>query len=147
MAFQLLGTLPLSKPVLTYCQWDPLEQTYMKFKSKCEYFLSRKCSWKCCLQNGSHFVQAFSNTCLKLHTGLFFYPVSLTKPCETFSRFGSVPTYTEITKQCLFERELGHVSLSLSDIVCLYKKRFELSSSFCRCVPINRTSTTKMWRR
>ena len=31
------------------------------------FFLSRKCIWKCCLQNGSHFVQASMGQCIYLY--------------------------------------------------------------------------------
>ena len=43
--------------MLTYCQFDPEEQTSKKFKSKYKTFHARKCIRKCCLQNGGHFVQ------------------------------------------------------------------------------------------
>ena len=33
-----IGTKPLSKPVLSYCQLDPYEQTSVKFKSKYKTF-------------------------------------------------------------------------------------------------------------
>ena len=34
----------------------PQEQTYLKFKSKCKTFHSRKCIWKYRLGNGGHFI-------------------------------------------------------------------------------------------
>ena len=36
MAYGLLSTEPLRKPMLKNCQLDPQEQTSMKFKSKLE---------------------------------------------------------------------------------------------------------------
>ena len=48
----------LSEPMLKYCQLDPWEQNSVKSWSKFIHFHSRKCIWKCCLENGSHFVSA-----------------------------------------------------------------------------------------
>ena len=56
MAYCLLGTKPLSKPMLGYCQLDPKEQTSVKFQSKYKTFHSQKCIWKHRLLNGGHFV-------------------------------------------------------------------------------------------
>ena len=53
----LFGTKPLPKPVLTYCQLGPCEQTSVKFQSKYKYFHARKCYRECPLQSGGHFVQ------------------------------------------------------------------------------------------
>ena len=53
----------LSKPVLVYCQLDCKEQTSVKFSSKYQIFHSRKCIWKCRLQNTAHFVS--DSTCVK----------------------------------------------------------------------------------
>ena len=39
MACRLFGAKPSSKPVLGYCQFDPEEQTLVKFKSKYEIFV------------------------------------------------------------------------------------------------------------
>ena len=52
----LLDIKPLFKPMLPYCWLDPniSVKPYLKFKS----FSSRKCTWKCRLQNGSHFISA-----------------------------------------------------------------------------------------
>ena len=47
MACRLFGVKPLSKPVLCYCQLDPLEQTSVKFETKYEAFHWRKCIWNC----------------------------------------------------------------------------------------------------
>ena len=49
MACHLSGTKPLSEPILDYCQLNPWE----KFESKHCNFHSRKCDWKCRLQNVS----------------------------------------------------------------------------------------------
>ena len=40
------------------CQLDPGEQTSVKLYSEFSLFHSRKCIWKCCLENVSHFVLA-----------------------------------------------------------------------------------------
>ena len=56
MACRLSGAKPLPEPMLIYCQLDPQEQTSMKSESKYKIFRSRKCIWKCCQQNGNHFV-------------------------------------------------------------------------------------------
>ena len=61
MACRLFCTKPLSKPVLGYCQLDPLGHISVKFQSKYKYFHSRKCIWKYLLRNGGHFVQGEMN--------------------------------------------------------------------------------------
>ena len=38
------------------CQLDPSGQTSVKFQLEFKYFRSRKCIWKCRLQNGAHFL-------------------------------------------------------------------------------------------
>ena len=53
VACHLLGAKPLPEPTLTYCQEHISMKLYLKFKS----FYLRKCVWKCCLQNVSHFIQ------------------------------------------------------------------------------------------
>ena len=57
MACQLFGAKPLSKPMLSYCQLDPKEQTSVKFQSKYKNFHSWKCIWKYRIWNGGHLVQ------------------------------------------------------------------------------------------
>ena len=57
MACRLYGAKPLSEPVLDYYQLDPLQQSSVKFYSKCKIFHSWKCIWKHRLRNGGHFVQ------------------------------------------------------------------------------------------
>ena len=57
MAWRLFGAKPSSKPMLGYCQSDPLEQTSVKYWSKFKTFHSRKCIWKYRLWNGGHFVK------------------------------------------------------------------------------------------
>ena len=54
MAWRLVGTKPLSELILIYRQLVPKEQYSVKFSSKVQYFHSRKCNWKCHLQNGGH---------------------------------------------------------------------------------------------
>ena len=39
MACRLFGAKPLSKPMMSYCQLDPREQTSMKFQSKYKTFI------------------------------------------------------------------------------------------------------------
>ena len=58
MACHLFGTKPSSEPKLQYCQLDPKEHISAKFYLKFKCFHSRKCTWTCRLQNGSHFVLA-----------------------------------------------------------------------------------------
>ena len=58
MVCRLFGAKPLSEPMLGYCQVDPQEQTSVKFISKFIHFHSRKCIWKCRVENGGHFVLA-----------------------------------------------------------------------------------------
>ena len=67
MACCLVGTKPLSEPMPTYYQLDPMEHNSMKFYSKFKYFHSRKYIWSCRLWNGSHFVQGE----MSLHSWLF----------------------------------------------------------------------------
>ena len=59
MTSRLFGAKPSPVPELTYCHWSSLEQTlvnYFFFFAKYECILSIKCTWKCRLQNGGHFV-------------------------------------------------------------------------------------------
>ena len=45
MAWRHFGIKPLPEAMLTYCQFDPQEQTSVKYQSKFKYFLWRKCVW------------------------------------------------------------------------------------------------------
>ena len=54
----LVGAKPLPEPLLTYCEWDPREQTWVKLESKYIKFRLTKCIWKNRLQNVGHFVHA-----------------------------------------------------------------------------------------
>ena len=54
MACRLFGTKLLPKPMQTYCQLDPQEQTSVKLEPKYEVFHSWKCIWKDRLRNGGH---------------------------------------------------------------------------------------------
>ena len=56
MACSLAGAHPLSKPMLPYSQLHTKKQTSVKYKSKLIHFHSRKCIWKCRLENVGHFV-------------------------------------------------------------------------------------------
>ena len=56
MACRLFSAKPLPEPILPYCQLDPWKQTPVKFESKYKTFHSWKCTWKCHLGNGGHFV-------------------------------------------------------------------------------------------
>ena len=56
MDCHLFSAKPLPGPMLTYCKLDYLDKISVKLKLKSR-FHSRKCIWKCCLQNGSHFVE------------------------------------------------------------------------------------------
>ena len=47
MACSLLGTKPLSKPMLDYCQLDSWEQISVKFELEFYHFHSRKCTRNC----------------------------------------------------------------------------------------------------
>ena len=58
MACHLFGAKPLSELMMVYCQLDPKEPISMKFYLKIKSFQSTKYMWKCCLQNGSHFMLA-----------------------------------------------------------------------------------------
>ena len=58
IAWRLTGTKLLPEPLLTLCQSNLQEQTPLKFYPNYSHFHSTKCSWKCCLQNTSHYVQA-----------------------------------------------------------------------------------------
>ena len=55
IACRLSGAKPLSEPMLYNCQLDPKGQTSVKLYSKFNYFYSRKCIRKCCLENVTHF--------------------------------------------------------------------------------------------
>ena len=56
MACHLFGAKPLSKPMLGYCQLDPLEQTSVKFSPKYKTFHSQICIEKYDLRKSGHFV-------------------------------------------------------------------------------------------
>ena len=58
MACRLADTKPLSEPMLEYCELDPKEHISVRFYFKFKSFLSKKCTWKCRLRNGSHFISA-----------------------------------------------------------------------------------------
>ena len=50
----LYSAKPLSEPMLLYCWLDPKEGISVKLKN----YHSKKCTWKCHLENGGHFVSA-----------------------------------------------------------------------------------------
>ena len=56
MGCDLVGDKPLSELMLTYCVFEPMEQTSVKSQAKFIHFHSRKCIWKFCLRNGGNFV-------------------------------------------------------------------------------------------
>ena len=57
MARRLFGPKPLSKPMMCYCQIEPLGINSMKIWSKYKTSHSRKSTWKYRLRNGDHLVQ------------------------------------------------------------------------------------------
>ena len=57
MACRLFSAKSLPEPMPTCCQLNLYEQSTVKFESKYKKNHSRKCVWKCSLQNGGHFVQ------------------------------------------------------------------------------------------
>ena len=58
MACHLIGTKSFSEPMLPYCQLDNQECLSVAFYLKFKSFHSRKCVWKCRLDNSGHFVSA-----------------------------------------------------------------------------------------
>ena len=62
MACRLFDAKPLAKPMLGYCQLDPMKETSVKFLSKYKSFHLQRCIWKYCLWNGGHFVQGEMST-------------------------------------------------------------------------------------
>ena len=58
MVCRLFGAKPLSKPLLGYCQLDPLEQNFSKILIKTENLSFTKMHIKYRLRYGGHFVQA-----------------------------------------------------------------------------------------
>ena len=58
MACRLIGTKPLSESMLDCCQLNPCEHISGKILSKYNHFHWRKCTKKCRLRNGVHFVSA-----------------------------------------------------------------------------------------
>ena len=75
MARRPFGTKPLSKPMLGYCQLDPMDQTSVKFWSKYKSFHFGKSTWKHRLRNGSHFDQGeMGYTILSHLLSIFFFP-------------------------------------------------------------------------
>ena len=57
MACRLNGAKPLSELVLTYCQLYHKETHFNEILFEIQIF-SRKCTWKCRLEDGGHFVSA-----------------------------------------------------------------------------------------
>ena len=60
MACRLFGAKPLSEPMQAYCQVEPKEHISVKYYSKFKGFHSRKCTQKCRLRNGGHFVSGLN---------------------------------------------------------------------------------------
>ena len=58
MACCPFGSKTLSELLLVKCWLDPWKRMSMKFGDKFNSLHSRKHIWKCCLQNGNHFVPA-----------------------------------------------------------------------------------------
>ena len=58
MTCSLLGAKLLSEPLLGYSELYHKEQNSEKYLSKFKHFHSRKCVWKCRLENCGHFVSA-----------------------------------------------------------------------------------------
>ena len=54
MACRLFGTKPLIEPMLIYSQFDPQEQTSVKFEPKYKKNHSWKYNWKCRQRNSGH---------------------------------------------------------------------------------------------
>ena len=70
MACRLTSAKTSSEILLEYCYLDPKEQTLLKSWSKFIHFYSRKCIWKCRLENGDHLVSAsmcYVFQCCTLH--------------------------------------------------------------------------------
>ena len=60
MACYILGTKPLSEPMLTYCQFHPINIFQWNFTwkfQKLKHFHTRRCNGKCFLWNLSQFVR------------------------------------------------------------------------------------------
>ena len=57
MAWRLVGTKPLHKPMLTHYQFETSEQISVKFDSKYKHFFWRKRVWNCRLLRASILVQ------------------------------------------------------------------------------------------
>ena len=55
----LIGSKPLSDPVLTGCQLELWNQPSVKYESKYNNFHARRILWNGCLQNGGHFCLGF----------------------------------------------------------------------------------------
>ena len=58
MACHLFSAKPLSEPMHSYCQLDTKEHISVNFYSRFKSFHSVKCTWKCRLRNGGHFISA-----------------------------------------------------------------------------------------
>ena len=99
MACRQYGVKPLSEPVLPYCQLEPKEYISVKFYLKFNCFHSRKCTSKCGLRNGGHFVSA--SMCLKI-----FDAPSSTLCFITRRKLGSFK-YAPFCKICLTHCPLG----------------------------------------
>ena len=57
MPCDLIGANSLSKPMLVYCQLNPLGKNFSEVLIKYKTFYSGKCIWIYRLRNGGHFVQ------------------------------------------------------------------------------------------
>ena len=57
MAWRLFDAKPLPEPMVTYFQWDPWEQTSVKFELIKQKIINENAFENVVCENGGHFVQ------------------------------------------------------------------------------------------
>ena len=101
MDFHLFHKKPLSEPTQTYCQWGPYQQISMELIPKFNILQSKKCTWKCHLQNGDHFVQAL------ICQGIWW--ISFGNRATLYALFNVTFGFLDIPSlPCLHRTSLGH---------------------------------------
>ena len=154
MACHLVGAKPLSEPLLPYCQLDPKEHISVKFESKYRTFHSRKCTWKCRLESGGHFVSALMcswnvivpNTAWSPSAKVFdgrdmIYGSHFHSKMDSYKMQNHFPALLKFESICLEDESVviykspHHTGIFVCSILCMNYNQVEMeifSSSFWR---------------
>ena len=116
----------ISEPLLGYWSLDPKEQTSVKLKSEFIHFHSRKCIWKCRLENGVNFWSRAQ--CVKYVYSMYHIELALCiGDCCAFC-CSSVPKFiisvveitSTVTEEYVMLVTIYH-SIYINNIFCLIK--------------------------